>query len=112
MNTVIHLTTAEEADCSHAVRSARLLAGHEWLDHDAVTLLLHRTGARLAGPDSPFADDVADLLTRGVSVTVGESCLRRLGLTGETLAGVDTVSSGVAELVRLQSEGFNYVKIP
>ena len=112
VNTVIHLTSDDGDDWGHAIRSARQLVDNEWLAHDGVTLLPHRAGVRIVARDSTHADEVRDLLDRGVAVTVGESCLDALDLRGDTLAGVETVSSGVTELVRLQSEGHNYVKIP
>ncbi|MFC7096247.1 DsrE family protein [Halobaculum marinum] len=112
MNTVIHLTSDDPDDWGHAVRSANMLASNEWLAHDDLTLLAHRTGARIVAPDSTHADEVRDLLDRGVTVTVGESCLDSLNVRHGTIDGVETVSSGVTELVRLQSAGYNYVKIP
>jgi intracellular sulfur oxidation DsrE/DsrF family protein len=40
------------------------------------------------------------------------SCFDALDVHREALPGVEIVPSGVAEVVRLQSEGYNYVKIP
>ena len=112
MKTVIHLTSDDEDDWGHAVRSARQLAANEWLAHDDLTLLPHRAGVRIVSPDSTHAAAVRELIDQGVTVTVGESCLDALDMRRRTLEGVETVSSGVTELVRLQSDGYNYVKIP
>ncbi|MEF8852750.1 MAG: DsrE family protein [Haloarculaceae archaeon] len=111
MDTVLHLTSDAEHHCGHALQSARLLREHDEPVHDAVVLLAHRTGARLVTTDSPTASDLADLVEDGVGIVVGRSCLDALGLPGETVPGVEVVSSGVSELVRLQFEGYDYVKI-
>jgi len=42
-----------------------------------------------------------------IHLTSGDTNLPR-----EALPGVEVVPSGVSELVRLQSEGYSYVKIP
>ena len=112
MRTLIHLTGPDEADWGHALRSARLLRGHDDLVHDDVVLLPHRAGVRLVAPDSPLADEVGDALAAGVAVRAGATCFDALGLPRAPLDGVDLVPSGVAEVVRLQARGYHYVKVP
>lgn len=112
MNTLLHLTSDEEAHVRHTMRSAVLLAGHEELVHESVVLLAHRTAVRTVLPDSRYADEVADLLERGVTVRAGATCFDALERPREALPGVEVVPSGVSEVVRLQSLGYNYVKVP
>jgi hypothetical protein len=71
-----------------------------------------RRAVRLVVPDSPLADDVADLIDRRITVSAGATCFDALDLPREALPGVGIVPSGVSEVVRLQSEGYNYVRIP
>jgi hypothetical protein len=112
MQTLIHLTSDDAGDFEHAMRCALLLARHDDLPHENVTLLVHRRGARIVLPDSPHADAVADLLDAGVTVTVGATCLDALDRPHEALPGVRLVPSGVSEVVRRQSAGYHYVKVP
>lgn len=112
MQTVIHLTSAEPRHAGHAMRSAALLRGHDDLPHDEVTLVTHRDAVALVAPDSTSADEVADLLAAGVRVAAGATCFDATGRPREALPGVTVVPSGVAEVVRLQAAGANYVKVP
>ena len=63
-------------------------------------------------PDSPLAAEVADLVEQGVTIKAGRTCFEALEVPLETLPGVDLVPSGVSEVVKLQSTGYNYVKVP
>ena len=112
METLLHLTSDDEGDWGHAIRSASLLVRHDELRHDDVTLLPHRRGIKLVLPTSPLAADVADLLEQDVTVKAGATCFDALGEPREALDGVEIVPSGVAEVVRLQAAGYLYVKIP
>ena len=112
MRTLIHLTSRDEGDWGHALRSARLLREHDQLVHGDVVLLAHREGVWLVVPDSPLADGVADLLDAGASVRAGVTCFDARDLPRAALEGVDLVPSGVAEVVRLQDWGYHYVKVP
>ena len=112
MNTVLHLTSENKGDWGHAIRCSSLLYSNDDLIHEDVTLVPHRHGIKVILPDSPFASEIAELLDQGVAVKAGASCFDALGVPRESLPGVEIVSSGVIEVVRLQSEGYNYVKIP
>lgn len=112
MKTILHLTSNDEGDWGHAIRSASLLSRHADLEHEDVTLLPHRHGIKVILPDSPLATEVSDLIDQGVTVKAGASCFEALDVPREALSGVQIVPSGVAEVVKLQSEGYNYVKIP
>lgn len=112
MKTLIHVTSDAEVDLAHALRSASLLLNHDELSHDDVTVLPHRRAVWVVTPDSSMADDVREVLEQGVTVTAGATCFDATGRPREALPGVTIVPSGVSEVVRLQSEGYNYVKIP
>ena len=112
MKTVLHLTSDDEGDWGHAVRSASLLHHHDDLRHEDIALVPHRHGVKVLLPESPFSTEISELITEGVTVKAGASCFEALGVPRKTLPGVEVVPSGVAEVVRLQSEGYNYVKIP
>ncbi|KTG10982.1 hypothetical protein AUR64_07375 [Haloprofundus marisrubri] len=112
MKAVVHLTGEGEADRDFAIRCASALRRNEELALDEITLLAHRDGVRLVTPDAPERSRVAELIETGVSVKAGSTCLDARNLPRDVLPGVELVPSGVSELVRLQSEGYEYVKIP
>lgn len=112
MNTLLHLTSDDADDWRHAMRSAALLCQHDDLVHENVTLLPHRHAIGLVLPSSRFAGDIGELLEDGVTVRAGATCFDARGVAREALPGVEIVPSGVAAVVGLQAEGFNYVKIP
>lgn len=112
MNTLIHVTSADDGDFAHALRSASVLLGHDELPHQDVTIVPHRQAVRFVTPDSPMAADVHEAIERGVTITAGATCFEATDRPREALAGVTIVPSGVSEVVRLQSEGYNYVKVP
>lgn len=112
MKTLLHITSDEEVHFGHAIRAALLLQRDEELPHEDVTLLAHRWGVRMVTPDSPIADEILDLIENGITVKAGTTCFDANDLPREALSGVEIVPSGTRELVRLQSEGYHYVKIP
>ena len=60
---------------------------------------------------SVLADRIRELQTRGVSFRACANALRNASLTAENLLeGVEIVPAGVVEIVRLQREGFAYIK--
>lgn len=112
MKTVVHITSDDEGHFQHAIRCASLLAHHDDLPHENVTLLPHRRGIMLVSADSHLSEDIEELLEQGVIIKAGSTCFDAHQLPRKALPGVEIVPSGVSELVRLQSEGYNYVKIP
>ncbi len=112
MKTLIHLTSENEGDAGHALRSASLMLNHDELSPEDVVVLPHRWGVKLFTPDSPLADRILNVLEKGVTVKLGATCFDANDLPREAIEGIEIVPSGVSESVRLQSEGDNYVKIP
>ena len=57
------------------------------------------------------ADRIGELQTQGVTFRVCANALRNAALSSDDLLdGVEVVPAGVVELVRLQREGFAYIK--
>lgn len=112
MKTVLHITSDEESHFKHAIRCASLLCQHDELLHQDVTILPHRRGIRLVSADSPLSEDIQEVVEQGVRIKAGSTCFDANNLPHKAVSGVEIVPSGVSELVRLQSEGYNYVKIP
>ena len=112
MNALVHLTSDAIDDRAFARLCAVVLEENEALDLEDITLLAHRDGVWLVAEDSPQRDEVAELIERGVTVKAGASCLDARDIPREVVPGVELVPSGVVELIRLQSRGYHYVKVP
>lgn len=112
MNALVHLTSDSIEDWEFARLCATVLERSEELELDAVTLLAHRDGVRLITAGSPREDEVAGLLEAGITIKAGASCLDARDLPPDVVPGVELVPSGVVELIRLQSLGYQYVKVP
>ncbi|WP_254272370.1 DsrE family protein [Haloarcula marina] len=113
MYAFVHLTSNDEADRQHALRSVTVLGANESLALDDVTLLLHRDAVEMVRPDAPDREWLVDLVADDLTAVVGETCLDARDIAHEDVPdGVELVDSGVSEVVRLQSAGYHYVKIP
>lgn len=76
-------------------------------------VLLANGGAApfLARKDNPRAETMQVLAEKGVSFRVCANALKKAGLTREDLLEyVTVVPAGVVEIVRLQREGYAYIK--
>ncbi len=61
--------------------------------------------------DSEYSDRICKLIDDGVRFAACSNTLNAWGITsGELVDGVDTVSSGVGEIVRKQCDGWAYIR--
>ncbi len=80
-------------------------------DQATVELVAHGPGIGVCLTDSSLAQDLQDLIGRGVVVAACENTLEMKSIDRERLAaGVVTVPSGMGELVRKQQQGWAYVR--
>ncbi len=106
--TIVHVP--EEARVGRALANARNLLD-DLPGGVEVVLVLNGDAVASLVPGSPHADALRDLLGRGVRVAVCARSLRNHGLDAAALVGgVVTVPGGVAEVVRLEGEGFAYLR--
>lgn len=107
---VVHLDEGDDMKHEAVVRNVKNLLD----DFDGaleVELVTHGAGVGLCLPESRVANEVQELIARGVTVTACENTLRGRGLDRSTLAeGVITVPAGIGELVRKQQAGWAYVR--
>jgi intracellular sulfur oxidation DsrE/DsrF family protein len=76
-----------------------------------VALVLNGDAVESLVPASPHAGAMRALLERDVRIRACARSLRNHGLGDARLVeGVETVPGGVAEVVRLESEGFAYLR--
>ncbi|MHB1614876.1 MAG: DsrE family protein [Actinomycetes bacterium] len=76
-----------------------------------LALVAFGPGITLTTGASGLAEEVSGLLDAGVEVLACANSMRAAGLADDALlAGVSVVSSGVGEIVRLQHDGWSYVR--
>ena len=111
MKAVFHLTSRDPELYATVLRNAEQLLDDEAYDVDAVEVAVTNGGVGLVRANSEFGDRIESLRERGVVFKAGRDTLDRSELTGGDLVpGVEIVPSGPGELVRLQSEGYAYLR--
>ena len=105
---VVHVPGAPRVD--RALRNARNL--RDDLDGKVeVVLVLNGDAVQSLAGASAHAVEMRELLGRGVRLEACARSLRSHGLDpGGLVEGVVTVPGGVAEVVRLEGEGFAYLR--
>lgn len=107
MNAVFHASTEKPG----VLRNVGNLLDDETLELEAVALVAHGGGLDLVVKTGDHAEQVGELLERGVDVAACANTMRNNGLDETDLVdGVRGVSSGVGELTRLQHRGFAYLR--
>ncbi|MXR21204.1 DsrE family protein [Halobacterium bonnevillei] len=112
---VVHVSSDDIGDWKMAIRNLVNLARDESVPTppDAIQLVVNGPGVRFllaTGTESP---KVSQMVTAGVTVDVCANSLERFGHDPDDLTdGVTTVQSGVAEVLRAQKAGKDYLKLP
>lgn len=106
--TVVHVPDA--ARVGRALRNVRNLLD-DLAGEVEVVLVANGDSVGALAPASPHAGLVRELLSRGVRVSACARALRNHGLDpADLVAGVVTVPGGVTEVVRLEADGFAYLR--
>ncbi|WP_049900277.1 DsrE family protein [Halococcus agarilyticus] len=109
--TVFHLIEGGSDEQDLALTLAENLAGDESIDMDDIAVLAQAEGIDPVTTDGEKSDRVESLVDDGVSVKACSNTLEMFDLTESDLVdGVETVSSGVGELTRLQNDGYAYIR--
>lgn len=65
----------------------------------------------LTGDHEDLARTGTELMTQGLSIKACQNALRKFGIASSSLwKGVEIVPAGIVEIVRLQHEGFTYIR--
>jgi uncharacterized protein len=77
----------------------------------SAVLVVNGPGIQLMGKDGQFASSLQELHDKGLSVRVCQNALKHFHLQPDWLSPVcQIVPAGVVEIVKLQREGFVYLK--
>lgn len=107
MRVVLHAP----ANRVRVIQNARTLLGDDSVAVDQLAVVAHGGGVDLLVADGRFGEYVTELLDDGVDVAACETSMRRQDVTAADLVdGVRTVETGLGEVTRLQSEGYQYLR--
>lgn len=107
MDAVLHAP----ANRVRVLQNARTLLRDDSLDLVRLAIVAHAGGIDLLHADGSHVDRVLELIDNGVDVAACRRSMARQDVTADDLAdGVRTVPSGMGELVRLQAEGYAYIR--
>lgn len=110
MRTVFHVSTDDRDDQAAALSSVSNLLADDSVELDDVAVVVNGDAVRMLAQGSPHDSRVVGLVD-DVSFGACSNSLRSRELSADDLFdGVETVSSGVGELTRLQNEGYAYVR--
>ena len=113
--TVVHITSSDSIDWKMAIRNVSNLYNNDDVATPAERLkvVVNGDAIRFLLASSPEADRVRRMTEAGIQIEACENSFERFGYDTDNLVeGVTTVSSGVAEVVRLQRRGVSYLKLP
>ncbi|MFC3478989.1 DsrE family protein [Halobacterium litoreum] len=112
---VVHVTTGEASEWQMAVRNLVNLVREESVSMppERVKVVVNGPAVRFLLASSAESEKVAQMLRAGVTIGACANSLERFEYAREDLVdGVALVNSGVAEVVRAQQDGRNYLRLP
>ncbi|MEA1932114.1 DsrE family protein [Halohasta litorea] len=113
--TVVHISTDEVSKWQMALRNLQNLVGDESVPTppEALEVVITGPGVQFLLESSPEAYKIRKMVEAGVTVAACSNSLSRFGHDPEAVVdGVSIVHSGVAEVVRVQQGGTDYLKLP
>lgn len=111
MQTVFHLITGDPDQQQTALTLAENLAEDDSIDVDDIVVVLQADGIEPVRAGGSDEDRVRSLQEKGIAFSACGNTLELKGMErSDLVGGVDVVPSGVAELTRLQDEGYAYIR--
>lgn len=108
--TVFHLISGDSDEQELALTLAENLGEDETIDMEDIAVLAQGEGIEPIKADGSGSDQVQSLIDSGVSIKACANTLEMFDIDEADLVdGVETVSSGVGELTRLQRDGYAYI---
>lgn len=108
---VFALTSADEADWKLTVGNVSNLLAAAGMASARVELVAYGPGLAFVGKGSSVEPEIVALMAKHVRFVACENSMRMQHVTGaDLIQGVETVPSGVAEVVTKQEQGWSYIK--
>ena len=112
MNTVFHLSTDKSEKISELIGNVKNLKIDKTADINQICVVLNADGVHAVLNEESASEYLQVLAEEGVKLKVCSNSVEGQEIERERLLDeIDIVSSGVAELNRLQDKGYNYIKI-
>ncbi|MFC6756049.1 MULTISPECIES: DsrE family protein [Haloarcula] len=112
---LVHVSTDDIGEWQMALRNLANLVNDDSVETppELMEVVVNGPGVRFLLESSPEADKVTRMAEAGVEIAACANSLDRFDHAAHDLAaGVGTVRSGVAEVVRVQQRGDTYLKLP
>ncbi len=108
--TVFHLTAGDADEQELVLTLTENLTKDDTIDMDEVALVAQAEGIDPLTVGSDGESQIRSLIENGVSVKACSNTLDMFDIDeSELVEGVETVSSGVGELTRLEHDGYAYI---
>ena len=112
MKTVLHISDDDTRKVSELLGNIRNLREDSSVDNEATVVLMNGDAVNTALGDSEAAEFFREELENMVSFRVCSNSLEGRDIEPEDLLqGIEVVESGVGKIKKLQSEGFNYIRL-
>ena len=112
---LVHVSSDDIGDWQMALRNLANLVNDDSVETppQLMEVVVNGPGVRFLLESSPEATKVTRMAEAGVEIAACANSLDRFDhATQDLAAGVGTVRSGVAEVVRVQQRGDTYLKLP
>lgn len=107
---MFHLISGDSNEQELALTLAENLTQDETIEMDDVTVLAQGEGIDPVTAGGDHSDHVETLIDDGVTFKACANTLDMFDIEeADLVSGVETVSSGVGELTRLQNDGYAYI---
>lgn len=111
MNVVFHVPSHDPEDYESALGNIENLIADETKDVDEIVLIVNGDGLDMVVSSSEYAARIRALIDRHVRIQACQNTLDSAGRDANSLVeGVEKVPSAMGELVRLQTEGYAYIR--
>lgn len=111
MRTVIHLPSEADSEVDAALSNAENLLNDDTIELEAITLVVNSAGVRRLTRNTRYADRIRELLDAGIDIVACQRSLDEASMNDARLIdGIETASSGVGILTRLQDDGYSYLR--
>lgn len=108
---VFQVSDGDPAKWNLALNNVRNVQNDLGRDKVAVELVAYGPGIAMLKMDSVVANRIAEALKAGVAVVACENTMRNSKITREDmLPDIGYVEAGVVELMKLQKEGYAYIR--
>jgi len=112
---VIHITSGDSDDWEMALRNILNLAREESVavPPELMQVVVNGEAVKFLLSSATASAEITQMTEAGVEIGACSNSLDRFGYDpSELTGGVQTVQSGVAEVVRAQKKGYTYLKLP